>query len=201
MNTKSQLSPREDLRKTGDILPREKKDPGGRSHSWLNCYSLQGIKSWQVRDTFLLCGPCFWGVKLIREWKIYRSICLTSFRGDSVPRATKPVTHQLIITKAHVPLLRYSCFLQEKSARPCITGSVSFLFWETNLSSLPTLHKRTRFRGVGPCGKPTLLSMHSPVSALGNRERRWLRRKSIDYSIWQSHPVMSVQKEPYGPIA
>lgn len=60
-------------------------------------------------------------------------------------------------------------------------GSVSLLFWETNLSSLPTLCERTRFRAVGPCGESTLPSMHSLVSIVGNREKRWLGRKGTDY--------------------
>lgn len=56
-------------------------------------------------------------------------------------------------------------------------GSVSLLFGETNVSSLPTLHERTRCRGIGPSGEPTLPSMHSPVSVVGNREKRcWVER-------------------------
>lgn len=76
-------------------------------------------------------------------------------------------------------------------------GSVSLLFGETNVSSLPTLHERTRCRGVGPSGEPTLPSMHSPVSVVGNREKRWLGRKGIDYysACGRDTPMVSMQEE------
>ena len=67
------------------------------------------------------------------------------------------------------------CLLQEKSTDPKQTmfGVYILVFSGTDLlPSLPTLHERTGFREVGPCGDPMLASLHIPVSVVGSRKNR-----------------------------
>ena len=74
-------------------------------------------------------------------------------------------------------------------AWPYILGF--FFFCGTYLlPSSSTLHERTGFREVGPCGAPILASLHIPVSVVGNRKNRWLSGKGTDL-------LSTRQRKPY----
>lgn len=145
------------------------------NHSWSHYLS---PRDKELARQLFLCDPCPWGVNLMRESKIHWSICLTSFRGGSAPRATKPVAYQLIVTKALMSQTQDTHAFSRRNQPVPIPHAwlcIPALSVDRPSFFITTFHERTRFRGVGPCGGSTLPSFQSPISVVGKRGKRCLR--------------------------
>lgn len=164
------------------ILPRGKGSRREDSQLALTV-SFPGIRNWQVRDPFL-CDFCPWGLRLIRESKIHWLICLTSFRGDSAPRATELVTHQLIVTKAlmhQTPDTHAFSRRNQPGSIPHAWISVSALLGDRPSFFITHPPWKNKIHESWPRGGPTLPSLQIPVSVVGNKEKRLLSEEGIDY--------------------